>query len=236
VMVVDDDDLSLSLACLLLRSDGYQTLQVNGGAAAVNLLANLQPDDRPSVVLADLRMPGLSGNSLAAALRRVAPDARLVAMSATPGAAEGPREGYDAFVSKPLDLEALRAALDGRGGHVSVTPLIEGKQPVLDEGVWERMSGMMAPGAVREVYEACLSDVRARTPEMRAAAATNDLPFVRRTAHTFKGSAGMVGAKRLAEAAAELELGAYRPDDVPALIDNLLSCCDELHRMLMSKL
>jgi CheY-like chemotaxis protein len=239
VMVVDDDNLSLSLTCLLLKADGYPTLQADGGAAAVELLTHLAPHDLPSAVLADLRMPGLSGNGLAAALRRVAPNIRLIAMSATPGQADG----YDAFVKKPLDLVRLRAALDGRGGPGSETSSTDREQlvgqdklPILDEAVWGRMSGMMPLVAVREVYEACLSDVRARTPEMRTAATNNDLSSVRRTAHTFKGSAGMVGAKRLAAAAAELELGAYQPDDVAGMIDNLLSCCDELHRMLMSKL
>ena len=230
LMVVDDDDLSLSLASLLLKSDGYEILEASGGAAAVEFLARLQPDALPSVLLVDLRMPGLSGQALASTLRSLAPNARLLAMSATPD----PAEGYDAFVKKPLDLASLRAALEGRADSPAPSPI--GRQPILDEGVFQRMVRMMPPTAVREVYEACLSDVRARSPEIRTAGAANDLPSIRRTAHTFKGSAGMVGARKLASAAAELELGAYQPDDVPKLVDNLLSCCDELHRILMNKL
>jgi two-component system, sensor histidine kinase and response regulator len=231
-MVIDDDDLSLSVATLLLKSDGFEILEALGGAAAVELLAGLQPDALPSALLVDLRMPGLSGRNLAATLRRLAPDAKLLAMSATPG----PSDGYDAFVKKPLDLAALRAVLDGRAQAPASTSSPNGRQPVLDEGVFQRMARMMPPNAVREVYEACVNDVRARSPEMRTASAANDLSFVRQTAHTFKGSAGMIGARKLASAAAELELGIYKPDEVPELIDNLLSCCDELHRMLMSKL
>ncbi len=230
LMVVDDDDLSLSLAALLLKSDGYEILEASGGQAAVDFLASLQPDALPSVLLVDLRMPGLSGQALASTLRSLAPNARLLAMSATPD----PAEGYDGFVKKPLDLASLRAALEGRAD--SPVPSPSGRQPILDEGVFQRMVRMMPPNAVREVYEACLSDVRARSPEIRTAGAANDLPSIRRTAHTFKGSAGMVGARRLASAAAELELGAYQPDDVPKLVDNLLSCCDELHRILVNKL
>jgi CheY-like chemotaxis protein/HPt (histidine-containing phosphotransfer) domain-containing protein len=230
LMVVDDDDLSLSLASLLLKSDGYEILEAKGGTAAVDFLTSLQPDALPSVLLVDLRMPGLSGQALASTLRSLAPNARLLAMSATPDRAEG----YDAFVKKPLDLASLRTALEGRVEAEAES--LNGRQPVLDEGVFQRMAGMMPPAAVREVYEACLSDVRDRSPEIRTAGAANDLPSVRRTAHTFKGSAGMIGARKLASAAAELELGAYKPDDVPKLVDNLLSCCDELHRILMSKL
>ena len=232
LMVIDDDELSLSLVSLLLNSNGYEVVQANGGAAAIDLLTELQQDALPSAVLVDLRMPGLSGGDLACALRRVAPGAKILAMSATPS----PAEGYDAFVKKPLDLASLRAALAGRPGDPAAGSSTKGRQPVLDEAVFEKMGRMMPPSAVREVYEACLSDVRARSPEMRSAGAANDLPFVRRTAHAFKGSAGMLGARKLASAAAELELGAYQPDDVPKLVDNLLSCCDELHRILVSKL
>ncbi len=230
LMVVDDDAISLSLVSLLLKSDGYEILEASGGVAAVDFLSSLQPDALPSVLLVDLRMPGLSGQALASTLRSLAPNARLLAMSATPSSAEG----YDAFVRKPLDLASLRTALEGRAD--APIPFPNGRQPILDEGVFQRMARMMPPPAVREVYEACLSDVRARSPEMRTAGAANDLPSVRRTAHTFKGSAGMIGARKLASAAAELELGAYKPDDVPKLVDNLLSCCDELHRILMNKL
>src|ERR1700757_1957191 len=127
LMVVDDDDFSLSLASLLLKTDGYEILEANGGTVAVDLLTSLQPDALPSVLLVDLRMPGLSGQALASALRSLAPNARLLAMSATPD----PAEGYDAFVKKPLDLASLRTALEGRVETEAES--LNGRQPVLDE-------------------------------------------------------------------------------------------------------
>jgi HPt (histidine-containing phosphotransfer) domain-containing protein len=71
---------------------------------------------------------------------------------------------------------------------------------------------------------------------MRSARAANDLASVRRIAHTLKGGAGMVGAQKLAAAAAKLELGDYRKENISELIDNLLFCCDELQRILLTKL
>ena len=230
-MLVDDDDLSLSLASLLLKSDGYEILEASGGAAAVDSSpVSSRMLCHPSFWWISVCPACPVRLSLFLRFRSLAPNARLLAMSATPD----PAEGYDAFVKKPLDLASLRAALEGRADSPAPSPI--GRQPILDEGVFQRMVRMMPPTAVREVYEACLSDVRARSPEIRTAGAANDLPSIRRTAHTFKGSAGMVGARKLASAAAELELGAYQPDDVPKLVDNLLSCCDELHRILMNKL
>ncbi len=231
-MVIDDDNISLSVISHLLKSDGHEVLQAADGPAALNLLGSMQQEELPSVLLADLRMPGLSGQDLAVALRRAAPEATLLAMSATPSAAEG----YDAFLKKPLDPAALHALLDGQPGPRVTQAVTSDLRPVLDDEVYQKMTRMMPASAVREVYEACLSDVRARAPEMREAAAANDVASVRRIAHTFKGSAGMIGAKQLGSAAAELELGVYQPENVPKLVDNLLSCCDELHRILLNKL
>jgi CheY-like chemotaxis protein/HPt (histidine-containing phosphotransfer) domain-containing protein len=230
LMIIDDDEISLSLISLLLTSSGYKVMQAPSGVAGVDLLARMDPADRPAILLADLRMPGLSGHGLACELRRLVPRAKLLAMSATPGSAEG----YDAFLTKPIDLVSLQSVLDGCSQRHAVPA--SGQQPVLDETVYEKMTRMMPASAVREVYQACLDDFRTRGREMQAAGVANDLPLVRQTAHTFKGSAGMIGAKKLASAAAELELGTYPPEDVPVLVDNLLSCCDELHRILLAKL
>ncbi len=194
LMIIDDDEISLALVSLLLKSDGYQVMQASSGEAALDLLASLNAGSHPSAFLADLHMPGLSGPALASELRRAVPHARLLAISATPDVAAG----YDGFLKKPLDPAALKALLDGH-----VTPAEPARdagddQPALDEAVYQKMSRMMPPSALREVYEACINDARAREQEIRDAAAAGDLPSVRRLAHTLKGSAGMVGARKLA--------------------------------------
>jgi len=196
------------------------------------MLGTLQPDALPSVLLADLRMPGISGRDLAVALRAVVPQATLLAMSATPDAAEG----YDGFLKKPLDLAALRAALRPQDSAASEPAFIPGLQAVLDEADYAKLLRMMPAEAVREIYETCLSDARARAVEMRSASAANNLASLRLIAHAVKGGAGMVGAQKLVAAAAALELGVYEPADVPQLVDNLLSSCDQLQRILMAKL
>jgi len=230
-MVIDDDEISLSLISLLLESEGYNVIQASGGKPALETLASLSPEAHPDVLLADLRMPGLTGAALASELRRAAPKSKLLAMSATPD----PAEGYDGFLRKPLDTAALRAFLDGHATTPELSQAATANEPVLDEAVYQKMSRMMSPEALREIYEACLNDTRARHAEMRAAAAANDLLLVRRIAHTLKGSAGMIGARKLASSAAEIELGVYETEQVFNLLANLLSSCDELHRILLRK-
>ncbi|MGA9246397.1 MAG: Hpt domain-containing protein [Silvibacterium sp.] len=231
LMVIDDDALSLSVICLLLKSDGYEVVTAADGTEAIKILGELPQDALPFVLLADLRMPGICGLDLAVALRAAAPQATLLAMSATPDAAEG----YDGFLEKPLDPTTLRRALEMQRS-VPAPAMATDQQPMLDEAVYRKFLGMMPREAVSEIYEVCLNDARTRVVEMRSARAANDLASVRRIAHTVKGGAGMVGAQKLAAAAAELELGDYRKENISELIDNLLFCCDELQRILLTKL
>jgi CheY-like chemotaxis protein/HPt (histidine-containing phosphotransfer) domain-containing protein len=232
LMVIDDDALSLAVISLLLRSGGYEVVQAADGAAAIEMLGALRPDALPSVLLADLRMPGIRGRDLAVALRAAVPQAKLLAMSATQDVAEG----YDGFLKKPLDLAALQAALQPQESPASEPALAPGIQTDLDEAIYAKLLHMMPEAAVREIYETCLSDARARAGEILNASATNDLASIRLIGHAVKGGAGMVGAQKLAAAAALLELGVYQQDDVPKLVDNLLSSCDRLQRILLAKL
>jgi CheY-like chemotaxis protein len=192
---------------------------------------SLSREERPQSVLADLQMPGICGPELADALRRYLPGVRLLAMSATPG----DTAGYNGFIRKPLEVGHVRSALQqGTVSEPEPPPALK-DEGILDEVVYGRLSAMMPHASLDEVYEACLDDARTRAGKMEKAAAGDDLAEIRRQAHAVKGSAGMVGARKLAAAAAELETGSYGREDIPAKISNLLFCCNELQRILLDR-
>jgi CheY-like chemotaxis protein len=240
ILVIDDDEVSLALICMMLDAEGYRVLPAAAGEEALKKAAELPGGAEPSVVLADLQMPGLCGRELALALRTLLPHAMLVAMSATPG----PVEAYDGFVDKPLDLAAFRALVEGRPeGLVEArqerpvaSPAGGDRSAILNEEIYLKLQRMMPPAALAEVYEVCLNDARQRAGQMHQLAEEDgSLAAVRKSAHAIKGGAGMIGASKLAHAAAELEQGVYTKDDLAKLINNLLSCCDDLQRILMTK-
>ncbi|MBB6142306.1 CheY-like chemotaxis protein [Silvibacterium bohemicum] len=238
VLVIDDDEVSLEVISVMLDSAGYRVLQAPAGDKALKQLAGLPAGSGPSVVLADLRMPGLCGRELALAIRALLPKAMIVAMSATPG----DEDGYDGFVGKPfhpaslqkLTLQRQRAGQRARG---KTAPLDDPKAPVLDEQIYSKLQRMMPAASLAEVYRVCIGDARTRALEMRDLVSKDkaDAQTLRRLAHSIKGGAGMVGARLLAKTAAQIELGSYRKDDLPDSINNLLDCCDQLQRILMSK-
>ena len=112
ILVIDDDEISLAIITLMLDAEGYSVMQAPGGDEAVKLAAELTDGGEPSVVLADLQMPGLCGLELALAMRTLLPQTMLVAMSASPGTTTPEAAGgYDGFINKPLDLEEFRSLL-----------------------------------------------------------------------------------------------------------------------------
>ena len=233
ILVIDDDEVSLALICMLLEAEGYNVVRASGGEEALKEAARASAENEPSVVLADLQMPGLCGRELALAMRTLLPRAVLIGMSATPGEAEA----YDGFIGKPLAPAALRnliVQIDGDAEEVEAFETDDELLVVLNDRIFEKLQRMMPAAALAETYSVCLRDTRNRAAQMLELADqdTDELQAVRRSAHAIKGGAGMIGATMLANAAARLELSSYRRDDLPGLINKLLDSCDQLQRIL----
>jgi len=114
VLIVDDNrDAAESLA-MLVELIGNEAAVAYDGASALSMLDEF----RPSLILLDLTMPGMSGFEVARAVRARAAHAgiRLVALSgrsADETQAETRAAGFDGQVVKPVDLPTLTALLAG---------------------------------------------------------------------------------------------------------------------------
>jgi two-component system cell cycle response regulator DivK len=121
VLIVEDNAQNLKLARDLLRVNGYRTIEAETGEDGVARALEHAPD----VVVMDIHLPGISGIEALTRLR-AAPATRAIPVIAFT-ASVMPQDrsdilaaGFDAFVSKPINLEAflgaIRAALAKRGG------------------------------------------------------------------------------------------------------------------------
>jgi CheY-like chemotaxis protein len=110
VLVVDDNrDAAESLA-LLVESFGHSTQVAYDGPSAIEKAQQVRPD----VVLCDIGLPGMTGYEVARKLRSVLTDIRLVAVSGYTGpeeSAQATAAGFDGYITKPPDVEALKAWL-----------------------------------------------------------------------------------------------------------------------------
>jgi signal transduction histidine kinase/CheY-like chemotaxis protein len=112
VLVVDDNRDAADMLRDLLVTEGHEVQVVYDGDAAIAAARSFGPD----VLLCDLGLPGKDGFAVAEALRSDAATARvrLVAVSGYGGAEDRKRSqaaGFDAHLTKPVDMEALGRVL-----------------------------------------------------------------------------------------------------------------------------
>ncbi len=115
ILVVDDEASNrLSMERILQRA-GYQVVSAASGTEG---LAILRKED-VSLLLTDLKMPGMSGLELLKAARKLVPDVEVIVLTAygtVETAVEAMKEGAYDFISKPLKrielLSAVRNALE----------------------------------------------------------------------------------------------------------------------------
>ena len=105
ILVVDDDVPILTLMKNILREFGFDARVANTGAAAIDSTREARPD----LILLDMKMPGMSGDEVIAALRDTgARDVPILILSGEPvPPAETARLGVAGAVQKPFDVMAL---------------------------------------------------------------------------------------------------------------------------------
>jgi two-component system, cell cycle response regulator len=113
ILVVEDNEDNLTLIDYLLRAYGYTPLLARSGEDGLRLATEMRPD----LVLLDIRMPGLDGYQVAAAIRTTPGLKRTRIVAVTASAMVGDREritaaGFDGYIQKPIDPETLRASLE----------------------------------------------------------------------------------------------------------------------------
>jgi DNA-binding NtrC family response regulator len=115
ILIVDDEPAQRELLARFVRSHGHAVLEADSGEAALTRVAEKSPD----MVLLDVRMPGLDGIETLKQIRAAHPDLPVLLITAfadVKQAVEAVKSGADDYLSKPIDLDELRAAIDDAFG------------------------------------------------------------------------------------------------------------------------
>src|SRR5260221_9986880 len=113
ILLAEDDLLSLRRLQATLIGWGYDVAAATDGAEALRLL---QAKDAPRLMILDWMMPGLDGLEVCREVRAMplAVPAYILLLTARGGKediVEGLDAGADDYLTKPFDLEELRARL-----------------------------------------------------------------------------------------------------------------------------
>jgi two-component system, cell cycle response regulator DivK len=113
ILVVEDNDMSRKLVRDLLAVKGYTIVEAETGEEGVRLAQ----ERGPSLVLMDIRLPGIDGIQALRRLRAEVATRGIPVMAMTASVMAGDRQrvldaGFDAFQSKPIKLKDFLAAVE----------------------------------------------------------------------------------------------------------------------------
>lgn len=222
LLVAEDNPVNQKVALRMLERLGYSVDVADDGKKALEALEGVPYD----AVLMDVQMPEMDGYEATAELRRREADGErhtpVIAMTAN--ALQGDREdalaaGMDDYISKPVkaeDLEAILARWVSRSDEeteeenpaAQENGAVDPSLPVVDYGVIDELRQLQLdgePDLLAELVEVFVEDASARLKTLREALNQADADGVAKIAHTLKGSAGNLGASRMAHLAAQLE-------------------------------
>jgi len=231
VLLAEDNPVNQKVAVGCLSKLGCRVDVVGTGQEALEALQR-EPYD---LVFMDVQMPVLDGMEATRMIRKgrvtvVDPGVPIIAMTAH--ALQGDREmclkaGMDDYVSKPLRLEDLQAAMErqlkrrAEGGAVNES---RGASPAWgDEGHgamerevldWDELAERLAGDVdlAWEVLSEFVETLPQRLAEIDEAVRIADPGLIKRLAHTLKGASANISARRLSEAALAVEQAASRGD------------------------
>jgi CheY-like chemotaxis protein/HPt (histidine-containing phosphotransfer) domain-containing protein len=229
ILVAEDNVVNQQLALLVLQKLGYRAEVTANGLEALQALER-EPYD---VVLMDVQMPTMDGLEATRRIHQRWPEGRRPhVIAATASAMQEEREaclaaGMDDYLSKPIRVDELAAALRRCRPHVAPQPpapaggsgegaqLPPEREPqgqpviagVLHPPALERLVGTIGDdrSLLTALIDTFLSDAPRLVEAARRGLEHGQTDEVRRAAHTLKSNGATFGASSLSELSRQLE-------------------------------
>ncbi|MGA7802140.1 MAG: ATP-binding protein [Gammaproteobacteria bacterium] len=216
ILVAEDNPVNQEVTRGLLARAGHRVTVVSDGEDALDALEVMEFD----VAIVDMMMPGMGGLDVIKMHRHMqgardtVPFIVLTGNATTEAAREVEEAGAAAYLTKPIEgrhlLGAVDAVTEGAArsrapdGPAEAPPLAVGE--LLDNQVFAQTSSLFGTGpALSGFLDRFFEDSERLIAAMRSALRHSDIGEVRNIVHALKGSAGCLGAVRLAREADRMQ-------------------------------
>jgi signal transduction histidine kinase/two-component SAPR family response regulator/HPt (histidine-containing phosphotransfer) domain-containing protein len=232
VLLAEDNLVNQQLAVRLLEKMGHTAVVGGNGREAVAALAR----QSFHLILMDVEMPEMGGfeatGLIRADERKTGRHVPIIAMTAH--ALKGDRErclaaGMDGYVSKPIQAQELRRAIES---------LVPSESPTSDDLAGDVLDAAEALDGVagdRQLLAELVQVFAAQCPrwlaEIRDAVVRQDAAHLHRAAHTLKGAVGNFRARAAYAEAQRLETMG-REGNLTAAADACTALEKEMHRLM----
>jgi PAS domain S-box-containing protein len=237
ILVVEDNPLNQEVARKILKNEGAAVRVLSDGRHAVDYIRRAR--ERIDIVLMDAQMPVMDGFEASTQVRRDLGIHDLPIIAVTAGVRASDKEkclaaGMTDFVAKPLEVEALIAAIlryAVPGGAAPVEePPADASPPcaagptlaVIAEALGlevRRLAAMSEDGdeTLLPLLRSLSDSASALSAGIRTALAAGEGAAAARQAHSLRGSAANFGAESIAGAAGRIE-ERLRDGEAPAAL------------------
>ncbi|WP_051942286.1 hybrid sensor histidine kinase/response regulator [Streptacidiphilus rugosus] len=213
ILIAEDNAINSQLTLRMLGKSGYSADAVTNGAEAVEALRRSSYD----VILMDVHMPVMNGLEATRVIHREWPTGqrpRIIALTAS--AMREDQEackaaGMDDYLTKPLHLAALSAALAQSAPRPldrltqAVDPAVDQAPVVLNPQAVRDLSASLDKPFALGLIDAFLKDSPQLITGLSKGIRDGDVQLARRAAHTLKSNSETFGLEQLAPLCQTLE-------------------------------
>jgi DNA-binding NtrC family response regulator len=199
ILIVDDEELICFVLTHLLKVHGYEARAATRGDDALRMIV----ERRPTLVIMDIRMPGLSGFDVLARIRELDPHLPVIlmtALSSVRDAVDAIKAGAFDYVAKPFNNQdlidtverALRAAAEGQTLRAAADAASAAQQdpPHAEEELPAVFAAMGGSRAVRRLAREAMRHAAGDAPVLILGEIGSGKRLLARTLHAVGGRRG----------------------------------------------
>lgn len=213
VLIVEDNPVNQQVALGRLHQLGITAELAENGLEAVEAVKNKDYH----LILMDCRMPKMDGYEATREIRKLGENLKIIAMTASVTAEEREKclfAGMDDYLTKPMSIEGLTAALDK---HFSLKVTAESIETdfaghplaeIVEAKTLKNFIEIEARGEknfAREMLNLYLKHSETQLSELKSAFANRNLNLVKNKAHALRGSSANIGLTNLFQEFNDLE-------------------------------
>jgi CheY-like chemotaxis protein/HPt (histidine-containing phosphotransfer) domain-containing protein len=248
VLIAEDNPVNQKVAVRMLETLGYRADVAANGIEAIEALSRVPY----AAVLMDVQMPQMDGFQATAEIRRresIEEKERGDNFSRTPiialtaNAIKGDHEtalraGMDDYIAKPVNREQLEMVL-ARWVRDEASPVLsESPTDPLDRKAIEQLRELGGDELLLELTQMFVDKAATDLTSLKGLVEEGDAHSVERVAHALQGSAGNMGAMKMASICSELQDAGASEDltSAPALLQRLEAEFERVRSALYSDL
>lgn len=220
ILLAEDNEVNQHLMLRILSRIGYDAVLAKTGIQVLNKMDRQDFD----IILMDIQMPEMDGVTATKLIRaHYAPEKQpriyaLTAETSTEGREKYLSVGMDGVLTKPVQIDALVSILANTSGQEGEQINEEPAQnkssslsdyPVLEENVMHDFMALMGEegkDSARHLVDLFKSGTPDLIEQIETASEKKNKDDLLRLLHTLKGSSSQVGARRLEQFCARLEV------------------------------